>query len=213
MARGAVEFVTVETSGSAQPGSGAGSGAGYAAAGEDRARVSAWAVALAVLLTVAAGLAVSYGLARDDRLWLVAGAVVFAPVLVASAHGAAGAVEESRRTAGVAGFAAIAILFIVVIVVSQPWWDEQGGLSGKELFVAAADPTAHVYLHKTPGGAELTRRRDPKPLVAATAYRFDCEVKLADGTLWFQLSGTDYWAPQHALLSKQGTAAPRLPTC
>jgi hypothetical protein len=179
----------------------------------DSPRLSVWAVVLAVVLTVGAGVAVSYGLARDDKLWLVGGALVFAPVLVASTHGAAAAVEENRRSAGAAACAGLAILFIVVIVIAEPLWGDTRALRGKQLFVASTDPTAHVYLRRTPGGAELTRRRDPKPLVAATAYRFACQVELSDGTTWLQLSDASYWAPANALLTKQGTSPPKLPTC
>jgi hypothetical protein len=59
----------------------------------------------------------------------------------------------------------------------------------------------------------LTRRRDPDPLVAATAYRFTCEVKVSDGSIWFRLADTGYWAPRDGLLTEQGTTPPKLPTC
>ena len=170
-------------------------------------------VVLAVLLTVSAGVAVSYGLARDDTLWLLAGAVIFAPVVVASNHGAAGAVQENRRAAGAAACAGLAILFIVVIVVVEPLWGSTRGASGPALVIGASDPSAHVYLHGTPGGAELTRKRDPAPLVANTAYRFSCQVKLSDGSRWLRLADADHWVPAAGLLTNTGRPAPGFPTC
>jgi hypothetical protein len=175
--------------------------------------VSVWAVVLAVLLTVGAGGAVSYGLARDDAVWLLVGAAVFAPVLVASTHGAARAVRENRRTAGMATCAGLAILFIVVIVVVEPLWGDTPDASGPVLVIGASDPSAHVYLHGTPGGAELTRKRDPAPLVVSTPYRFSCQVKLSDGTRWLRLADTDYWVPGFVLLTEAGRPAPAFPTC
>ena len=179
----------------------------------DGTRASVGAVALAVLLTVGAGVAVSRGLAHDDTLWLLAGAAVFAPVVVASTHRAAGAVQENRRTAGAAACAGLAILFLVVIVVVEPLWGSTRGANGPALVIGASDPSAHVYLHGTPGGVELNRKRDPDPLVANTPYRFSCQVKLSDGSRWLRLADANRWAPAAVLLTNTGRPAPEFPTC
>ena len=170
-------------------------------------------VVLAVLVTAGCGIVVSYGLARDDRLWLLLGAVVFAPVLVASTHGAARAVAENPRTAGAAACAGLALLFVVVVVLVEPWWGEEATAHGPALVLGASDPSAHVYLRKVPGGGELTRRRDPTPLLANTPYRFRCQVRISDGTVWLRLADRAYWVPAGALLTKDGRTPPTLPTC
>jgi hypothetical protein len=180
---------------------------------DSSARLRPWFAVLAVLGTVGAGVAVSYGLARDDRLWLLVGAVVFAPLLVASTHGASDAVLENRRAAGAAACAGLALLFVVVTVVVEPWWGEPRTAHGLALVIRASDPSAHVYLRRVPGGGELNRKRDPDPLVANTAYRFGCQVKIADGTVWLRRADAQYWAPATAMLTKDGRPAPRLPTC
>jgi hypothetical protein len=180
---------------------------------DSSARLRPWPAILAVLATVCAGVAVSYGLARDDRLWLLVGAVVFAPVLVASTHGASNAVLESRRAAGAAGCAGLALLFVVVTVIVEPWWGEPTTAHGPALVIGASDPSAHVYLRRVPGGGELNRKGDPDPLVANTAYRFRCQVRIADGTVWLRQAEADYWAPATAMLTKGGQPPPRLPVC
>jgi hypothetical protein len=179
----------------------------------DDTHVSVGAVVVAILLTVGAGVAVSYGLARDDPVWLLSGAAAFAPVVVASTHGAARAVQENRRTAGTAACAGLGILFIVVIVVAEPWWGSDHNATGPALVLGASAPSAHVYLHGTPGGTELTRARDPEPLVANTAYRFSCQVKLSDDTRWLRLADSEHWVPAFVLLTKSGRPAPLFPTC
>jgi hypothetical protein len=183
--------------------------------GDDRVTASrsvVWVVA-AVVVTVGAGLAVSYGLAVDDQVWLFGGAVVFAPVLVASAHGAAGALPDNRRSAGAMAIAGLCIVFIVTIVVSTPWWDEETAATGRSLFVASSDPSAHVYLRRAPGRQELTGPRAPTPLQGGRAYAFTCEVELADSSRWLRLADSPYWAPASAMRTEQGALPAPLRSC
>jgi hypothetical protein len=182
---------------------------------EDRVAASrsvVWVVA-AVVVTVGAGLAVSYGLARHDQLWLFGGAVVFAPVLVASGHGAAGALPDNRRSAGAMAVAGLGIVFIVTIVVSTSWWDDAQAAGGRSLFVASSDPSAHVYLRRAPGRKELTGPRSPAPLRGGQAYAFACEVELADSSRWLRLVDSPYWAPASALRTAKGAQPAPLPSC
>jgi len=119
----------------------------------------------------------------------------------------------SRPYNGAAACARLAILFIVVIVVVEPLWGSTRGANGPALVIGASDPSAHVYLHGTPGGVELNRKRDPDPLVANTPYRFSCQVKLSDGSRWLRLADANRWAPAAVLLTNTGRPAPEFPTC
>jgi hypothetical protein len=175
-------------------------------------RAWSWAV-FAVVTTVGASIAVSYGLVREDRIWLLGGAVVFAPVVVASAHGAASYLDENRRAGGAAAVAMLGIVFIVAILVSHPWWGARAAAAGQVLYVASNDPSAHVYLHRKPGTAELSGRRAPHPLRGGNRYRFSCAVDLADSGRWMQLSDSSYWVPANALRTANGEVVGSMLSC
>jgi hypothetical protein len=180
----------------------------------DRPARRAWSWAIsAVVVTVGAGIAVSYGQAHEDQLWLLGAAAVFAPVLVASAHGAASYVDDNRRAAGAAAVAMLGIVFIVAIVVSHPWWGAAAAATGRVLYVASSDPSAHVYLHRKPGTSELAGRRAPEPLRGGKSYRFSCVVELADSSRWVQLSESFSWVPANALRTAKGAAVGSMPSC
>jgi hypothetical protein len=169
-------------------------------------------VAVAILLTVASGIVVSYGLTEHERLWLFLGAGILAPVLVIATGAAADRVEVSRRAAGAVAFSGLVLLFVVAIVVSSSWWRDSPNRSAA-LTIASADPSAHVYLHRFPGSPELSGHRAPAPLVAGKHYEFTCEVRRNDGYRWARLAGTSYWAPVISLRTARGTVPTRLPTC
>ena len=177
----------------------------------ERVPVSWIAVVLILVVTVGAALAVSFGLARERDLWLVFGAVAFAPVLVVAMHSAT-RFESSPRAAALAAGALLVIVFIIGIVASHPWWTESSGHEG-EYALSSTDDSAHVYLHAKPGGPELTQgKQAPEPLVVGRTYTFSCAVELGDDTRWLRLADTHYWAPATPLRPQSGSAAD-LPGC
>jgi hypothetical protein len=181
--------------------------------GDEPARVSPTWVVLYVLLAFGAGVAVSYGLARDDTLWLVIGAGVFAPLVVVGAHAAAG-LESSPRAAALATVCGLSLVAVVAVVVSTPWWGDDAANRGAGFVLTADDPTAHVYLRDRPEGKELTgAQRDPAPLVSRHEYRFTCGVELGDSTRWLRLEDSQLWAPATVLRPVGKTTADQLPRC
>jgi hypothetical protein len=178
----------------------------------ERPRSAAAGTILALALTIGSGVVVSYGLARHARPWLLVGAAVFAPVLVVATGAAADRVEDSRRAAGAAAFCSLVIVFIVSIVVSSAWWAHSSS-TRVTLAIASTDPSAHVYLHRAPGGPELTGAHAPAPLVAGKRYEFDCEDRLSDSSRWARLADTSYFAPVIALRNQRGVIPKALPSC
>lgn len=163
-------------------------------------------------LTIAAALAVSYGLALEDQRWVVGGAAIFAPLLVLSAH-AAWRFEPAPWSAALVATAVLLFSFMMLIVVSSTWWD-RSATSVVSFTLASTDPSAHVYLRAKPEGAELVAgRRAPAPLGAGKRYDFACEVTLGDGTRWLRLDGTRYWVPGTVLLPAAQGAAKRVARC
>jgi hypothetical protein len=169
-------------------------------------------VALAVGLTIASGIVVSYGLARHERLWLFVGAAVFAPVVVIATGAAADRVEHSRRAAGAAAFCGLVVVFVVSIVVASALWSDTSE-HRVVLTIASADPSAHVYLHRAPGGPELSGTHAPAPLSAGGHYEFVCEDRLKDGSRWARLAGRALFAPVVALRTERGAVPAPLPSC
>jgi hypothetical protein len=189
----------------------AGPDAGGTAPGAPTRVSPAWIVIFAVL-AVGSGVSVSYGLAKDDPLWLVLGAAVFAPLVVTAAHASA-RLESAPRTAALGSVCGLTLVAVVAIVVSTPWWDETDR-SGGTFRLAADDPTAHVYLHDEPGGSELNGTKGaPGPLVSGRAYQFSCVVELGDSTRWLELEHSGYWIPATAVLPVGKTTADQLHRC
>jgi hypothetical protein len=181
--------------------------------GDQQVRVSPTWVVLYLLLAFGAGVAVSYGLARDDTLWLVIGAGVFAPLVVIGAHAAAG-LESSPRAAALGTVCALTLVAVVAVVVSTPWWGDDAASRGAAFVLAADDPSAHVYLRDRPEGKELTGgKHDPAPLVSRHEYQFSCGVELGDSTRWLRLEESKLWAPASVLRPVGKTAADQLPRC
>jgi hypothetical protein len=188
-------------------------GSGRASAATPPAtRVSPGWIVIFVGLAIGSGLAVSYGLARDDPLWLVLGAAVFAPLVVAAAHASAG-LESSPRAAALGSVCGLTLVAVVAIVVSMPWWGETDR-SGGIFKLAADDPSAHVYVRDEPGGRELDGPKNaPAPLVSGRDYRFTCVVELGDSTRWLELEHLGYWVPATAVLPVGETTAAQLARC
>jgi hypothetical protein len=176
-------------------------------------RMSPVWIAVFTLLAFASGLAVSYGLARDDTLWLLVGAGVFAPLVVIGAHAAAG-LESSPRAAAFLTVCGLSLVAVVAVVVSTPWWGDDAAAHGATFMLTAEDPSAHVYLRDRPEGKELTGgARDPAPLVSGRKYEFECDVELGDSTRWLRLEHADLWVPATVLRPVGATTAERLPGC
>jgi hypothetical protein len=172
-----------------------------------------WA-ALAVVLAFATGVAASYGIAEGDKLWVIGAALVFAPALVVSAHGAA-RVQASPRAAVGATVAGLVLVFVIAIVVSTPWWSDDGAGTA-QFSIPSNDPAAYVYVHAQPGGPELTEGRGRSArLVGGREYAFDCQVRLPDSTYWARLADSSYWVPMTGLRAPDGRAPTpgSLPTC
>jgi len=167
-------------------------------------------VVIALVLAVAAGVAAGYGLVRDSKPWLIAAAVVLAPLLVVAAHSAA-RVESAPRAGALAAVAVLAITFVIVVVLTSSWWDtgERGALP---YGLAADTPSARIYLRAKPGGPELTGRRAPTPLVGGHTYSFACSVTLGDHTQWLRVSDSRFWAPAVGL-RPQHPGEGELPAC
>jgi len=181
-------------------------------AGELPVRASPTWIVIFALLAFGSGVAVSYGLAHHDSLWLILGAGVFAPLVVIGAHAAAG-LESSPRAAAFGTICGLTLLAVVAIVISTPWWDGDAK-AGTAFVLTADDPTAHVYLRDRPGGKELTGAKgDPAPLHAGQQYRFACAVELADSTRWVRLEDSELWAPATVLQPVGKTTVDRLPRC
>jgi hypothetical protein len=182
-------------------------------AAERPVRVSpTWILAYCVL-AFGSGVAVSYGLAHDDVLWMLVGAGAFAPLVVIGAHVAAG-LESSPRAAALGAVCGITTVAVVAIVISTPWWSVDDAPPGATFVLAADDPSAHVYLRDQPEGKELTGGKgDAAPLVAGHDYRFDCGTELGDSTRWLRFADSRLWVPATVLRPVGRTTAEQLARC
>jgi hypothetical protein len=175
-------------------------------------RHSVTAVLLVVVLTVAAGLAVGYGIGHDSAAIIVGGAIVFAPTLVAAAHYASLRAPANPRSAALVAVSLLAVLFVIATTLAVPSF-EAAKRHGHTLFMAFEDPSGRVALHARPGGPELRGRGAPSQLVGGRGYDFSCDTAIADGTRWVLLLGTSYWAPEAALRSAGNKPVGSLPAC
>jgi hypothetical protein len=170
-----------------------------------------WSV-IAIVVSIGAGILVGYGLGRGEKVWLVVGAAVFAPIIVAAAH-AAGRVESSPRAAAAAAVGLLLLLFIIAVLIGASLWDRVQR-QGVELYIPSSDRSAHVYVHAKPEGPELvTGSGDSGPLRGGKPYLFSCQVELGDSTIWVKLDAADYWVPATAMRTANGNAAGPLRRC